>query len=92
MRSDHVSIRTLVFHDDPNHRELEASLLRQGQTFPLRVKTLDNGYGRRRYIVIDGHKRASILARMNPNAMVDIDIIDDFTTAGSNYWGNRNHH
>ena len=92
MRSDRVSVKQLVFKLDLDHPQLQASLKRQGQTFPLRVKTIENGYGAPRYLVIDGNKRASILAKMDPDHMVDIDIIDDFTTAGSNYWGNRNHH
>ena len=92
MRTDRVCIRDLIFKIDLDHPQLTRSLKRQGQTFPIRVKTMDNGYGTTRYIVIDGHKRASILASIDPNGRVDIDIIDDFTTAGSNYWGNKNHH
>ena len=93
MRADRICIRKLIFTIDLNHPDLAQSLKRQGQTFPLRVKTIYSGYDvSPRYIVIDGHKRASILASMDPNGMVDVDIIDDFTTAGSNYWGNKNHH
>lgn len=92
MRSDKVSVRQLIFRLDLDHPQLRASLLRQGQTFPIRVKTIDNGYGPLRYQVIDGHKRASILASIDANHRVDIDILDDFSTAGGAYWGNKNHH
>lgn len=45
---------------------------------------------------VDGHKRLSACAILEQRDKCEIEvncmITNDFTKAGSNYWGARNHH
>lgn len=88
MRCEKVTIDQLQYTSCELNDSLVESLNRQGQTFPLRVKQIEENI----YQVIDGNKRASYFKQYAPSTCISVDIINDFTTAGSNYWGNKNHH
>lgn len=88
MRCEKVTIDQLLYIPCELSSFLIESLTRQGQTFPLRVKQVEEHI----YQVIDGNKRASYFKHYAPTTLISVDIINDFTTAGSNYWGNKNHH
>ena len=88
MRTVRIKLEQLEYQDKPIGQSLIESLARQGQTFPLKVKQLPNG----NYFVLDGNKRVSYFKQFHPNSLLTCDVINDFTTAGSNYWGEKNHH
>lgn len=88
MRAIRVTVLNLQFEPTELSQTLIESLDRQGQTFPLRVKDIGNGM----YAVIDGKKRATYFQLYKPDALLSCDVVNDFTTAGSNYWGEKNHH
>ena len=68
------------------------SIAKRGVAIPVKVNVVDDGYE-----CVDGNKRltaCSILAKTNPKfEQVLVMIMNDYSKAGSAYWGNtQNHH
>lgn len=72
--------------------DLYESILKRGILIPIRVRLKDDVYE-----CIDGHKRLSVLKKLSKTDekfnKVMVMIVNDFSKAGSGYWGNtRNKH
>ncbi len=72
--------------------DLYESILKRGILIPIRVRLKDDVYE-----CIDGHKRLSVLKELSKTDekfnKVMVMIVNDFSKAGSGYWGNtRNKH
>lgn len=68
------------------------SIAKRGIAIPVQVNADDEGYE-----CVDGHRRLSacaVLAREDERfAMIPVMILNDFSKAGSAFWGNtQNHH
>ncbi len=71
---------------------LLASIRKRGVAIPVKVNVVDGGY-----VCVDGNKRLTALKRLaNENEKflrVNARILNDYSKAGSAYWGNtQNHH
>lgn len=86
-----VSINEIRFIEkDPG--ELTDSIRKRGIAIPVQVNADEEGF-----ICVDGHKRLSaskILAAEDERfGMIPIMILNDYSKAGSAFWGNtQNHH
>ena len=72
--------------------DLYESILKRGILIPIRVRLKDDVYE-----CIDGRKRLSVLKELSKTDekfnKVMVMIVNDFSKAGSGYWGNtRNKH
>ncbi len=82
-----VSLDLIRFEECEPGDELLASIARSGIAIPVRVNECEDGY-----ICLDGRKRLTACARLRKKeerfAQVPVMILNDFTKAGSAYWGN----
>lgn len=82
----------LIRYETKEAGDLLQSIRERGVAIPVQVDEEENSY-----VCIDGHKRLSacaLLAEENPKfAMVPVMIRNNYTKAGSGFWGNtRNKH
>ena len=87
-----VNIDEIIYIKKEYDSNLYESIIKRGVSIPIRVKAMDKGYE-----CIDGHKRLSVLSDLSKIDVkynyVIVMIVNDFTKAGSGYWGiTRNKH
>lgn len=88
MRFIPIKLKDLKFKKNEYSEELKTSIINVGISIPIRVSIKDN-----EYLVLDGNKRCSVIADyFDEEYEITSVLVDDFTSSGSNYWGNRNHH
>lgn len=82
-----ISVKEIEFNYVEYKQDLYESIKERGVSIPVKVLRDKNGYK-----CIDGHKRLSILQDLHIET-VTIMLKNDFSKAGSGYWGNtRNKH
>lgn len=82
-----IKINEIKFTYKPYNNSLLESIKARGICLPVKVNEENDSY-----ICIDGHKRLSVLQDLNIDYVV-VMINNDFSKAGSSFWGNtRNKH
>lgn len=87
-----VNLNEISFDEKSVNEALIDSIRKRGIAIPVRV-SINEG----KYICIDGHKRLSVCQYLSQEDKkfdrIPIMICNDFSKAGSSFWGNtRNHH
>ena len=87
-----VMIQKILFEPLEPGEKLTDSIRRRGIAIPVRVNVEED-----HYVCLDGRKRLTASLRLIEEeekfAVIPVMILNDFSKAGSAYWGNtRNHH
>ena len=82
-----ININEITFDRVPYPEELKQSLKNRGVAIAIKVRVTDDGYE-----CVDGHKRLTILEELAKDddrfGHVACTLVNDFSKAGSAYWGN----
>ena len=88
----YIDIRKIKFQKKTYPEELKKSIINRGIAIAIKVKVTEDGYE-----CVDGHKRCTILEELSlldkKYEKVACTLVNDFSKAGSAYWGNtQNRH
>jgi len=87
MKVIYLKKEDLKFTRESYSESLKSSISRIKIQIALKVKVVEDGY-----LVIDGHKRMTVINDLNLDINIPCLLINDFEKQGSTYWGSMNHH
>lgn len=86
-------INTIVMLDEIDYIPCDVepflyeSIEKRGIAIPVKVRVLENGYE-----CVDGHKRLTVCNKLSKKdakfLRIPVMLVNDFSKAGSGYWGN----